>query len=81
MLTFLIRLSTKTCIPYPVPEPCQLKIPRLPRQMQTAHGGHIPHASGRIRAGRFLFSRKVSAECTIFLINKKTHQPHFELYD
>ncbi len=39
--------------------------------MQTAMGSHIPHASGRILAERFLFVRKVSTECTTFLINKK----------
>ena len=39
--------------------------------MQTAVGSHIPHASGRILAERFLFTRKISTECTTFLVNKK----------
>ena len=41
------------------------------RQMQTAIGSHIPYASGRILAERFLFTKKVSTKCTTFLVNKK----------
>ena len=69
--TFLIKKRTSPPRTPSIPQSLR-DLFRFPRQMRTAMGSHIPHASGRILAERFLFVRKVSTECTAFLTNKKT---------